>query len=411
MGAARHCWIAVVLLIAEAALGGCEAATSPSSITPSRVAVSGFQYRLTGSDAGETLSWFYLGPSAPRTALNQVGIGREVIWFRQEISARHPAVTDEQFLAIDRQTGETLIHVRGCVQLGSCATADAYWMHPPDYEAILGALLIPQLIWDNSTSAHIGLVSGLSQKFSVQKNDGRFGLQPLPNAGTPRNYESCNLLDDETVIDLELGLVLECKPRFGARRSIVLDSRPARMPFVIPSKTVGPPASPVVPLFNAPWPLLPGANFTLHPDDLSIADAHSAAASDEKMRAFAHKHRFYALERARITGRAQTSTGPGIQKSVTMELEYVGDGGAGIRASVERTRTFVWNQFVNESFSVAVTAWEPPEEHRWENPVAGKVAARIADELGIVGRQKAWSVRSFEVLNVASSDEKGFRQR
>lgn len=311
---------------------------------------------------------------------------------------------------VDAEHGIDLLVLNDCAPdaVLECPKAFVEWNTDRIPIAWFGAAVLPQLqVAPNGTAAV--RVGGTEHSFDATPVGDDLRLVPHVRPDEARQGPLCNLLEDETLVDLRRGLIVECTVRGEVRATARLTSPRTALPTRASDSATQAPsfASPFLPFAPREGPIPPEADYAHAPDEFTLKAAHEAAKNrSDGLARFLLDHPEAGLEAAGPRARSETGLGPGlvVTRTASYELTYVASGGTGYQVRVERTDRFLDGLRLARDYTItAEGAWTPPDRHRWESmePPAAELASVRRVLTGLADVVPAWQPTSYVVLNDA----------
>ncbi len=325
----------------------------------------------------------------------------------------HLGVPDvDATMFVDARTGEDVLIASACARDKGCETTTLEWGDGSASLPWYGARLIPHLepVGRDAFRFEAG---ALNRVFDAARRAEGLVLSPrLPEDGRRAARGFCNLLDDDTVVDLATRTVLECRSRDapGVIHRLVSGNRPREFKSDPQEWGAGGDA------FGRPTPrvgvLPPGADATARAHGFSIGDAHRAAlARSETLATLLRAHPEAAIESAVATARVDADAlGVATEFRERVELAYVAPGGVGHFVAVTRTLRVVNDAVTSRDYVLDEDASRPPPPaHTWAtmHPLPRNLTALAAALVGIAGTDPAWEPRSITLWNDADHADGG----
>lgn len=361
---ARTC--ALVLLLA---IAGCEGRpdTSPGSGETVFYSIEDAEGVVIGS-----MEWTFLARQF-RT-LDRFGQERYAIasWYEMNLVGQPEPVLSGHF-AVDWATKIDLVHIGGCERnsLLQCSSASFEW---PQVGA--STLFGSSLLWyvEEVDETRMRLRLGESQReFMLYRVGGSAaGLSPIRTDQQNRVSEFCNLLDDETLIDLSRHLVLECRGeksmgvsyhiRDAAAAPAFLQSRPESLAMGNDTAfgQLKPRDGPLPPGSDAAFP---GFSFTLK-------EAHDEAQRRSVgLRDFLESHPEAAFEDAGVTELSNGSSAGALRtEGVTYRLRYLAANSIGYEVVIRKEVASSSGVIISSEHRIEGETEKPPgPTHRWKS--------------------------------------------
>lgn len=325
----------------------------------------------------------------------------------------------DYLLFVDGSNKHDLAQVTECrdPKVSSCQNVAVRWLDERNASAWFGSPLLVQSRLDADGHLHVSSGSGLSRLRVTSHADGQATLRPETANLTQREVTSaCNLLTDETKVDLERALVLECRPLYLDGIVFILDSPEVsvrRLVELSRSETPTVRESKLGKLDTRVGILFPGSDYEPHPGAFTIREAHSYALNNsEGLAEFFAGQPDAAFEDVGIVGESN-STGPGgvaFRERTVYRLRYVASLGTGYEVHVSRERTFVNDVLVRTNISIeGQRAWEPKPEHNWTHMRAPppRMSSIASVMRGVAGLSPSWNISHIAIVNTAPFEAGG----
>ena len=366
-------------------------------------------YELHGEGAPEPIGEMIWSRQQPLfSALTAGGEQQEAYVVRSATEIPGLNIREVSFHVVSTDSGKDLVTIAGCdsLVLLSCSTVAVSWDGHLQYDAWFGAHALAEAELEGGRL----FLPVINRSFDAHQQDDD-SLWLKPDLAVERTSPFCNVIDDETLVDIRRQLVLVCRPAFQPTLTLTLRTTTdtGNFPFEVQGGLASDQTRLPFGLGPRDGVLPPGANTRLGKHLSSFGEMHREIMNQSNSaREFLAREDNVWIERSSVESRTNDSSGPVSRIAELYNFTYGAPGGQAYFVAAEFLSYEVsGNRLSSEVRLVSEGRSSLRPRHSWEDPVAllPTLVSFSGLQSGVESVLPGFQITDATILNSATSGD------